>query len=97
MPLHLQLLTLSLHLGLASLQPLTDSSLPFQVYALEDDILKNVEYDALRIVFNKFRSVISFQPTMATVLSAEVTSYLCNFVKNSYLFFSLDSYLPVFR
>ncbi|OVA00800.1 ATPase [Macleaya cordata] len=43
-----------------------------QVSVLADDILKNVEYDALRIVFNKFQSVVSFVPTVATVLSPEV-------------------------
>ncbi|CAK7323236.1 unnamed protein product [Dovyalis caffra] len=43
-----------------------------QVSVLADDILKNVEYDALRIVFNKFQSVVSFLPTMATILSPEV-------------------------
>ncbi|CAN1183510.1 ATP synthase subunit gamma, mitochondrial [Linum perenne] len=43
-----------------------------QVAMLADDVLKNVEYDALRIVFNKFQSVVSFLPTMATVLSPEV-------------------------
>lgn len=39
---------------------------------LADDILKNVEYDAIRVVFNKFQSVISFRPTLATILSPEV-------------------------
>ncbi|XP_027368712.1 ATP synthase subunit gamma, mitochondrial isoform X1 [Abrus precatorius] len=43
-----------------------------QVSVLADDILKNVEYDALRIVFNKFHSVVSFVPTVSTVLSPEV-------------------------
>ncbi|OIV97570.1 hypothetical protein TanjilG_12327 [Lupinus angustifolius] len=43
-----------------------------QVSVLADDILKNVEYDALRIVFNKFESVVSFLPTVSTVLSPEV-------------------------
>ncbi|XP_044477177.1 ATP synthase subunit gamma, mitochondrial [Mangifera indica] len=43
-----------------------------QVSVLADDILKNVEFDALRIVFNKFQSVVSFLPTVATVLSPEV-------------------------
>ncbi|KZV34566.1 ATP synthase gamma chain [Dorcoceras hygrometricum] len=43
-----------------------------QVAVLADDILKNVEYDALRIVFNKFQSVVSFLPTTTTVLSPEV-------------------------
>ncbi|XP_075660293.1 ATP synthase subunit gamma, mitochondrial-like [Castanea sativa] len=42
-----------------------------QVSVLADDILKNVEYDALKIVFNKFHSVVSFPPTVATVLSPE--------------------------
>lgn len=45
---------------------------PWQVSVLADDILKNVEYDALRVVYNKFHSVVSFLPTMATVLSPEV-------------------------
>lgn len=44
----------------------------FQVSALADDILKNVEFDVLRLVFNKFQSVVSFIPTMATILSPEV-------------------------
>ncbi|KAK6913337.1 ATP synthase, F1 complex, gamma subunit [Dillenia turbinata] len=42
------------------------------ISVLADDILKNVEYDALRVVFNKFHSVVSFMPTMSTVLSPEV-------------------------
>ncbi|XP_078155089.1 gamma subunit of Mt ATP synthase [Carex rostrata] len=42
-----------------------------QVSVLADDILKNVEFDALRIVYNKFQSVVSFIPTVATVLSPE--------------------------
>lgn len=45
----------------------------FQVSVLADDILKNVEFDALRIVYNKFESVVSFIPTVATVLSPEVS------------------------
>ncbi|KAF4385028.1 hypothetical protein G4B88_017829 [Cannabis sativa] len=43
-----------------------------QVSVLADDILKNVEYDALRVIFNKFQSVVSFIPTVSTVLSPEV-------------------------
>lgn len=43
-----------------------------QVSALADEILKNVEYDALRIVFNKFQSVVSFLPTTATIFSPEI-------------------------
>ncbi|KAL6515148.1 hypothetical protein OROHE_018780 [Orobanche hederae] len=37
-----------------------------QISVVADDILKNVEYDALRIVFNKFQSVVSFLPTTAS-------------------------------
>jgi F0F1-type ATP synthase gamma subunit len=44
----------------------------FQVSVLADDILKNVEFDALRIVYNKFQSVVSFIPTISTILSPEV-------------------------
>ncbi|KAL9255745.1 ATP synthase subunit gamma, mitochondrial-like protein [Drosera capensis] len=40
-----------------------------QVSVLANDILKNVKFDALRIVFNRFNSVVSFLPTVATVLS----------------------------
>ncbi|XP_004299302.1 PREDICTED: ATP synthase subunit gamma, mitochondrial [Fragaria vesca subsp. vesca] len=43
-----------------------------QVSVIADDILKNVEYDALRVVFNKFQSVVAFLPTVSTVLSPEV-------------------------
>ncbi|XP_020257580.1 ATP synthase subunit gamma, mitochondrial-like [Asparagus officinalis] len=43
-----------------------------QVSVLADDILKNVEYDALRIVYNKFHSVVQFFPTISTILSPEV-------------------------
>lgn len=46
----------------------------FQVSVVADDILKNVEFDALRIIFNKFHSVVQFLPSMATVLSPEVDS-----------------------
>ena len=48
---------------------------------LADDILKNVEYDALRVIFNKFHSVISFKPTVVTILSPEVSdSEACELV-----------------
>ena len=51
---------------------------------LADDILKNVEYDALRVIFNKFHSVISFKPTMVTILSPEVSdSEACELVLES--------------
>lgn len=47
-----------------------------QVAMLADDILKNVEYDALRIVYSKFQSVVSFIPSVSTVLSPEVNEGL---------------------
>ena len=53
-----------------------------QVAALADDILKNVQFDALRIVFNKFHSVVSFVPTVSTILSPEV---LLSRIRNCYL------------
>ena len=59
-----------------------------QVSVLADEILKNVEYDALRIVFNKFHSVVSFVPTVSTVLSPEV-SMTRIFQLDSYLFILL--------
>ncbi|GLJ14571.1 hypothetical protein SUGI_0235860 [Cryptomeria japonica] len=43
-----------------------------QVSMIVDEILKNVEYDAIRVCFNKFQSIVSFMPTMSTVLSPEV-------------------------
>ncbi|MED6130607.1 hypothetical protein PIB30_002199 [Stylosanthes scabra] len=33
---------------------------------------QNVEFDALKIVFNKFHSVVQFMPTVSTVLSPEI-------------------------
>ncbi|KAJ8451482.1 hypothetical protein Cgig2_017873 [Carnegiea gigantea] len=42
------------------------------VSALADEILKNVEFDALRIVYNKFVSAVSFVPSLSTVLSPEI-------------------------
>ena len=38
---------------------------------LSEDLLKS-QPDAIRIVFNRFVSAISYKPTIATVLSAEV-------------------------
>ncbi|CAN7019082.1 unnamed protein product [Brassica oleracea var. botrytis] len=43
-----------------------------QVSVLADDILKNVEFDALCIVYNKFHSVVAFLPTVATVFSPKI-------------------------
>lgn len=40
---------------------------------IADEILKTVEYDNLRLVFNRFNSVVAFVPTVATVLSPEVS------------------------
>jgi F0F1-type ATP synthase gamma subunit len=37
------------------------------VSAIAEELLKT-EYDAVRIIFNRFQSAISFKPTIATVL-----------------------------
>jgi len=42
------------------------------VSVLADDILKDVKFDALRILFNKFNTAISSSPTVSTVLSPQV-------------------------
>lgn len=65
--------------------------MPFllKVSVIADDILKNVEFDALRIVYNKFQSVVSFLPTMSTVLSPEVPK-LKNLVVH-YVYFYCES------
>lgn len=41
---------------------------------MADEILKGMEYDSLKLVFNRFQSVVSFEATVATVLSPEVRS-----------------------
>ena len=38
-----------------------------QVSAIAEELLKT-EYDAVRIIYNRFYSAISFKPTIATVL-----------------------------
>lgn len=43
-----------------------------QTSMVVDDILKNVEFDTIKIVFNRFNSVVSFVPTVTTVLSPEL-------------------------
>eukprot|EP00246_Nothoceros_aenigmaticus_P012081 TRINITY_DN3580_c0_g1_i1.p1 TRINITY_DN3580_c0_g1~~TRINITY_DN3580_c0_g1_i1.p1 ORF type:complete len:340 (+),score=57.37 TRINITY_DN3580_c0_g1_i1:43-1020(+) len=43
-----------------------------QVSMMADELLKSLEFDVMSLVFNKFRSVVTFQPTVATVLSPEV-------------------------
>ena len=43
-----------------------------QVSMLVNDILKNVEFDAIRIIFNRFQSIVSSTPTVSTVLSSKV-------------------------
>lgn len=39
---------------------------------IADEILKTVEYDNMRLIFNRFNSVVAFVPTVATILSPEV-------------------------
>ena len=43
---------------------------PSQVSAIAEELMKT-EYDAVRIIFNRFSSAISFKPTVATVLSPD--------------------------
>lgn len=45
-----------------------------QVSMIADEILKKVEFDAIYLVYNKFQSVVSFLPTVATILSPEILS-----------------------
>lgn len=63
---------------------------------MADDILKNVEFDALRLVFNKFQSVVSFLPTTATILSPEVTS-ISWLLKFLIVFVAVSSYTSVLQ
>lgn len=47
-----------------------------QVSAIAEELLKT-EYDAVRVIFNKFQSAISYKPTIATVLSPDVSEPVC--------------------
>lgn len=46
--------------------------LVLQICAISEELLKT-EYDAMRIVYNRFGSAVSFKPTIATVLSPDVS------------------------
>ena len=43
-----------------------------QAAAIAEELLKT-EYDAVRLVFNRFVSAIAFKPTIATILSPDVS------------------------
>lgn len=43
-----------------------------QTCMIVDEMLKDVEFDAIRIVYNRFNSIVSYSPTVATILSPEV-------------------------
>lgn len=43
-----------------------------QCSMMADEIIKSNEYDAIQMVYNKFNSVVSFQPTVATMLSPQL-------------------------
>lgn len=60
-----------------------------QISSIADEILKNVEFDAIRMVYNKFGSVVNFQPTVATILSPEL---LAKESEGGGLLSSLESY-----
>ncbi len=51
----------------------SDDDLDLQICMISEELLKT-EYDALRIVYNKFGSAVSFKPTIATVLSPDVSA-----------------------
>lgn len=51
---------------------------------MADEIFKSLEFDVMSLVFNKFRSVVTFQPTVATVLSPEVGLLLSPRAGNSH-------------
>lgn len=55
--------------------PTNKCVLALQICAISEDLLKT-EYDALRIVYNRFGSAVSFKPTIATVLSPDVSPSL---------------------
>ncbi|EFJ38707.1 hypothetical protein SELMODRAFT_139961 [Selaginella moellendorffii] len=40
-----------------------------QVSVMADEILKNVEYDAIKVIFNKFASMVKFYPSVTTILA----------------------------
>lgn len=42
-----------------------------QASLLAEEVLKS-NPDAIRVIYNKFKTAISYKPTIATVLSAEV-------------------------
>ena len=46
-----------------------------QACYLAEEVLKT-EYDAARIIFNRFQSAISFKPTISTVLSPDVGPHI---------------------
>lgn len=42
-----------------------------QTSMIVDEILKSIEFDSARVVYNRFNSVVAFVPTIATVLAPE--------------------------
>jgi hypothetical protein len=58
--------------SVASCPKITDKGV--QVFMIADEILKKVEFDAIYLVYNKFQSVMSFLPTVATISSPEIMS-----------------------
>ena len=53
-----------------------------QACYLAEEVLKT-EYDAARIIFNRFQSAIAFKPTIATVLSPDVRHRLSGCITHS--------------
>ena len=44
-----------------------------QASAVAEEVIKT-DYDAARIIFNRFQSAIAFKPTIMTVLSPDVSA-----------------------
>ena len=61
---------------------------------IADEILKNVEFDTIRLVYNKFASVVSFQPSIATILSPEVRIIYSNLLVVDYIV-GINSEIPL--
>ncbi len=44
-----------------------------QASSVSEELMKT-EYDAARLIYNRFKSAISYKPTIATVLSPDVST-----------------------
>ena len=51
----------------------TDRNQSLQASSVSEELMKT-EYDAARLIYNRFKSAISYKPTIATVLSPDVST-----------------------